>query len=224
MTDPCHTRKHVIEDDPDRERAVALLGAWHSAVGDEEVQTAQIVRRAETDEDLKTALLAVASERNNPGRIDSRRVGHFCREWEDRVVADFALRRRGKVHHAATWKVDRIENGELGELRGVKKPPLETEKTPDNPVSRDSDQFHQIQIDSPELPNSPPLTFGADGAGGSTDDDAPFDTPVLPPPKNPREMRLIHTWPKKNGQWDATRRKPRTYPIRMARHCRASRL
>lgn len=170
MVDPCVTRKHVIEDDPDRERAVALLGAWHSAVGDQQIQTAQIVRRAETDEDLKSALLAVASERNNPDCIDPRRVGHFCREWENRVVSGFALRRCGEVHHAVTWKIEKMETGELGGLRGVNKPLRETEKPPISLDSEGSDQFYQTQIDSPQLPNSPNLNFGPDGPSPSVGD------------------------------------------------------
>lgn len=182
MGDPCVTRKHVIEDDPEREQAVALLGAWYSAVGDGALRSSQIVKRANTDEELKTALLAVASERDNPNNIDPRRIGHFCRDWEDRVVSGFALRRCGKVHHAETWKVERIEIGELGEFRGVKIPSQETEKSPDISASADFEQIHQTPMDSPELPNSPTLSFGADGAGGSADDDAPFDEAVLDSP------------------------------------------
>jgi hypothetical protein len=185
MPDPCNTRKHVIEDDPDRERAVALLGNWHSTVGNQAIPTAEIVRRAETEEHLKSALLAIASEKNNPSRIDSRRVGHFCRDWEGRVVSDFTLRRCGKVHHAVTWKVEKIENGELGELRGVKKPPQKAERSSAISISGSFHAFNQTQIDSPELPDSPNLNFGGDGAGGRTADDATCDEPVLDPPISP---------------------------------------
>jgi putative DNA primase/helicase len=102
MAEPCDTRMHVIEEDPEREQAVALLGAWHSAVGGETVQSAYIVKCAEFHEELQSALLAVAVERNNPSRIDPRRLGHFCWEWENPIVSGFTLRRCGKSHQAVT--------------------------------------------------------------------------------------------------------------------------
>ena len=86
MADPCLTRQHVIEDDPDREHAAALLSAWSRCFGGKPVLVAQVVERASTDPDLRTALLAVAASKGDSKEIDPRRVSWWCRDWRGRVI------------------------------------------------------------------------------------------------------------------------------------------
>jgi len=53
MSDPCATRQRVLEDDPDREQATALLSAWHNAFRERNVTVGEVLETAENDPDLK---------------------------------------------------------------------------------------------------------------------------------------------------------------------------
>jgi putative DNA primase/helicase len=103
--DPCVTRQHVIEDDPDREQAAAVLSQWHAAFGDEAIQIAGLLERATSSRELTAALFAVAASKNESNKIDPRRVAWWCREWRDRVVGGLRLERGRNYGDRATWKV-----------------------------------------------------------------------------------------------------------------------
>jgi hypothetical protein len=106
--DPCATRQHVIEDDPDREQAAALLSAWHSAVGGEAIQIADLLERAASRPELASALRAVAAHRDDSKQIDPRRLGWWCRAYRDRVVESLRLERGKDYGGRATWKVSPV--------------------------------------------------------------------------------------------------------------------
>ncbi len=129
MADPCATRKHLIEDDPDREQAAALLSVWHSVFGCEAVLIAHVIERAASSPELTSSLLAVAASRNDANRIDPRRVGWWCREWHDRIVDGLSLVRSKKYGNAATWKVMQRPDSGVSGGSGVKYPPTRTKET-----------------------------------------------------------------------------------------------
>jgi hypothetical protein len=105
MADPCATRQHVIEDDPDREEAATLFSAWHSFVGTDAVQIAHVVGLAANAPELKAALLGVAAAKNDGGRIDPRRLAWWCRAWKDRVIGGLLLVKDKPYGKSATWRV-----------------------------------------------------------------------------------------------------------------------
>jgi hypothetical protein len=124
MADPCATRQHVIEDDPDREQAAALLATWHSVVGTDAVQIANLVSLAAKTPELKAALLGVAAAKNDGGQIDPRRLSWWCRAWRDRIVSGLVLAKGKDYGKSATWLVrppDQLGSGVIG-VTGIKNP------------------------------------------------------------------------------------------------------
>jgi len=105
MEDPCATRQHVIEDDPEREQAAAVLSTWHTAVGTDAVQIGQLIALAANDPELKTALLGVAAAKNEAGQIDPRRLAWWCRVSKDRIVNGLLLTKDRNYGKSATWRV-----------------------------------------------------------------------------------------------------------------------
>jgi hypothetical protein len=108
LTDPYETRQHVVEDDPEREQAVALLTAWNSAFNDVSVRLLTVIQHANEDPDLKAALIAVAAGRD--GHPNSRRLSHWCRSIENRITANFKLFRTRTLEGRGMWKVVHLGN------------------------------------------------------------------------------------------------------------------
>jgi hypothetical protein len=106
--DPCGARQHVIEDDPDREQAAALLSAWYSAVGDKPIRTAELLERVPSTPDLASALRAVAPAKNDASQVDPRRVAWWCRQWRGRIVGGKRLEQGSNYGDRATWKVSAV--------------------------------------------------------------------------------------------------------------------
>ncbi len=74
LPDPCLTREEVIDADPERDSALAVLSNWHRAdLG--EIALRNLIERAEQFADLNAALLDVAADTSRPGQISARRLG-----------------------------------------------------------------------------------------------------------------------------------------------------
>lgn len=121
MKDPCDTRRHVIEDDPDREAAAALLHAWHSTVGDRSVTIAQLRKWSSEHAALYCGMLSVASLDEGSG-IDPRRVAWWCRAWRGRVVDGLVLVRGKDYGKSATWRVAEAADSGISGVNGIKNP------------------------------------------------------------------------------------------------------
>ena len=103
--DPCLTRETIIVDDPDRDATLAVLSHWYRVHPQETTLrelTAQTVSyfngsgyEVEGDESLKVALLEVAPNKKNPGQIDQRTLGTWCRDNEGNVIGGFKLLKHG---------------------------------------------------------------------------------------------------------------------------------
>jgi hypothetical protein len=171
MADPCATRQHVIEDDPDREQAAALLSAWHSVVGSDAVQIAHMVNMAAKTTELNAALLGVAAARNDGSHIDPRRLSWWCREWRDKVVGGLVLAKSKDYRKSATWQVkapDRSDCGVSG-VSGIKNPSTKTTAEPIGPAPESIDQIFRGGND-PIDPTNPKL------------DETIFTNPAKPAP------------------------------------------
>ncbi|HZT72896.1 MAG TPA: hypothetical protein VE996_04525 [Terriglobales bacterium] len=104
--DPCASRQHVIEDDPDREQAEALLTAWHRAFESRAVQISEAIDRAKNDQDLLGAIVSVAPAKADPRQPDARRLGWWCRENANRIIGGLRLSRAtGERRSGALWRV-----------------------------------------------------------------------------------------------------------------------
>jgi hypothetical protein len=169
MADPCATRQHVIEDDPDREQAAAVLSAWHSGVGSDAVQIAHLVKSAANTPELNEALTGVAGAKNDGGaRIDPRRLSWWCREWRDRVVSGLVLARGKSCGKAATWKVTRISDmpgSGINGISGIRNPSIKTGHEAKHPDPEGIEQFDRGG-NNPTNPTNPENgSFFADGRG-----------------------------------------------------------
>jgi len=136
MPDPCATRQHVIEDDPDREQAATLLSAWHSEVGADPIQIARLVGLAANTPELRAALLGVAAARNDGGQIDPRRLSWWCREWRDRVVSGLVLAKDKDYGKSASWRVKPSDRAGCG-ISGVSGIKNASTNVPDKPMGFD---------------------------------------------------------------------------------------
>jgi hypothetical protein len=172
LADPCATRQHVIEDDPDREQAAALFSAWHSAVGTGAAQIAHVIDLADRSPELKAALLAVAAAKNDGGRIDPRRLAHWCREWRDRVVGGLLLAKDKDYGKSATWRVkppDPPGRGVSG-VSGIKTAPTKMAVDEDaqifrgdsNPINPTNPKLDETIFTNPAKP-TPPKTGYTEG-------------------------------------------------------------
>lgn len=173
MADPCTSRKHVIENDPDREQAAAVLSAWHAEFGGEAVRIAEVIERAASQQDLKSALRLVAASKGDANELDARRVGWFCRDWRDRLVNGLVLAKGKDYGKVATWMVG-IGQGEGGkvsgvsEVSGVKDPSIKSERERTT-GSDGSDRGENNPVD-PTDPQIAPDGMFADGTDGKADE------------------------------------------------------
>lgn len=107
--DPCLTRTRLEGADHVTGELGAVLAAWQLHLG----QTARTVRDAvaqcgfAANERLRMALLDVAPDRKDPTRIDTRRLSHWLRKLEGRVVSGLCFERGDQIEGRDTWIVGR---------------------------------------------------------------------------------------------------------------------
>ena len=173
MADPCATRQHVIEDNPDREQAAALITAWHSVFGGEAVQIAHVIVRAAPSPELTSALLAAGGDKNDGNRIDPRRVSWWCRAWRDRVVDGFSLVRGKDYGKSATWRVVQTPDRGISGISGIKNPSTKTEGEGEGDLSGRDEDFCRGK-NNPTNPTNPKTesngTRQASQTGGNRED------------------------------------------------------
>jgi putative DNA primase/helicase len=104
--DPCKALDRLVDDDPEREIAMALIASWHSVFAGTPTNVNAALAHAERDRSgaLHAALDAVAG---GAGGINARRVGRYLLRIKDRYFGD-AVIRQGRDSHTktATWRVD----------------------------------------------------------------------------------------------------------------------
>jgi putative DNA primase/helicase len=154
MADPCATRQHVMEDDPDREQAAALITVWHSVIGSEAVQIADVIKRAASHPELTSVLLAAAAGKNDGARIDPRRVSWWCRDWRDRVVDGLSLIRGKDYGKSATWRVVQTADRGISGISGIKNPSTKTEGEGEGDLTSKGDDSHRGE-NNPTNPINP---------------------------------------------------------------------
>jgi putative DNA primase/helicase len=115
MADPCEKLKSTIDEDPEKESAIAVLSALAETFGVEEFTSSDVIKRAEKrtvlgafeNEELRNALLAVAK---NKDELDLAKFGRWARSWRNRIAGAKRLERFGHaMGGVAKWRVVTIE-------------------------------------------------------------------------------------------------------------------
>jgi hypothetical protein len=153
MADPCRTRERVIINDPERDAALGLLTAWSDTFGDRAMLASHVIGEARPE--LMAPLLLVAFDRNDPAKVDVRRLGAWCRSIEDRIFGELRLTRDGSVRRATVWKVSRVSSVSSKPTDG--NDALRTQSTIADVASESasaSPYVHQQQNNSPDSPDS----------------------------------------------------------------------
>lgn len=114
LADPCKTRETVLADDPEREESLAALLALQEAFGDSEFTVKMIADRCGSNDALRTAILSVASGRQQRHEVDPRRLGWWCRNRKDQVLGGLRLCRSGKASGVAYWRIEVPAGGHRG--------------------------------------------------------------------------------------------------------------
>jgi len=116
LPDPCATREAIDAADPERDSMLALYTQWERTATIP-VTLAKLIEIAETDEDLKSAMLSVAADIDHPGKVSARRLGAWCRSRKGRIVGDFRLREEGHAHGGLKmYRVVKIETSVTKEI------------------------------------------------------------------------------------------------------------
>ncbi|MGD0289931.1 MAG: DUF3854 domain-containing protein [Candidatus Binataceae bacterium] len=134
LADPCQTRERIVAQDPERDATAAVLKAWRAIFGDTAVPLQKVVAAAEIDDEkataigddvkktLKTAVLEVAADFDQPGKINVKRLAAWCRGHLDRVVSGLILLKdRASAHGGAKlWQVVTVDSvGSVGSYQAL---------------------------------------------------------------------------------------------------------
>lgn len=105
--DPTASVFKAISDDPDTELLGRLLHAWHSCYGD----TPMMLRQAldaynQPSDELLEVFADIAGERDH---INRKRLGHYIKRQQRRIVSGLRFLRAEGTFSAAAWKVEAVE-------------------------------------------------------------------------------------------------------------------
>jgi hypothetical protein len=104
--DPCGSMQQLYEGDPAREAHEAVVLAWRDAITiGTEVHAQQIIDRSNLIQELRTALLVVAEERNSRGFINAKRLGRWLTKVEGKICHNLRIVRAGKYLGHTLWKL-----------------------------------------------------------------------------------------------------------------------
>ena len=113
LLDPCHELFENMQQDPDRETLSAFLSAWHDAFKEKPKSLNEI--NAFHSDVLHEVVYRIAGEAN--GAINTRKLGHWLKKHQNRIVNDLILRKDREMHGRAFWKIEKNEGG------SARKPP-----------------------------------------------------------------------------------------------------
>ena len=107
--DPCRSRREIEKNDPDREKLVGLLSAWHDVFGEKEI-TMKNIKEVLGDwqdnsqkEKLEDAIIPIAGSKNF---IDYRKLGYYLKANKNRIEGGYQLQETGKRSKKGyLWKV-----------------------------------------------------------------------------------------------------------------------
>lgn len=111
LPDPCQTRTRLEGADEATRELGAVLAAWERELKGQKLTLAEVRERSgrAIHAELRAALLAVAEAPRSPGDIDSRRLSHWLRKVEGRVVKGLRLVRQGEIRNVDQWAVEAVQ-------------------------------------------------------------------------------------------------------------------
>ena len=134
FADPMEAAARAFEQDPETTKLAAMLEAWHEAFGGMQTTVASVIRRADTDDRLGSAVDDIAGQ---AGRVNSRMLGRWIERMTGRIVAGKLFVRVGLRAGVLHWAVSQLRAS-----------------TPANPL--DADVQGQMQ-DAPFAGQNPPI-------------------------------------------------------------------
>jgi hypothetical protein len=128
FADPGETRDSIDNEDPERERTIALLGAWRGHFGNQPVSIGHIIDAVQarkgapptsarvSDSELLRAMLDIASDKEDFERVHPHRLAQWCRSHKGRVVGGLRLVDAGEISHGGgkMWRVDVVDAAGTG--------------------------------------------------------------------------------------------------------------
>lgn len=101
MFDPVETISKGKASDPERQDTVTVFDAWFDALGDEPVNTKNLIAYCSGNPDLRDALMLIARKKDT---IDARRLGYWLRAHKDLRIAGKMLVQHGQTK-TTKWKI-----------------------------------------------------------------------------------------------------------------------
>jgi hypothetical protein len=156
LADPCQTRERIVVQDPERDATAAVLSTWHAIFGDSAVPLQKVVETTADDKGkpLKTALLEVAADFDESGKINTKRLAAWCRGHLDRVVGRLSLQKDLACAHggAKLWQVVEVDSvSSVGSYRAVET--LDRFQDAKQTGSGESARSERWEPDPPNPPN-----------------------------------------------------------------------
>ena len=167
--DPCIGRARIQQADPVREMLRNVVVRWHDLLGDACFTVAEVVARAVATKvqtadgtSLFDALYAVAPTRD-PNEIEKKRLGHWLRNFTNRIEGGLRIERAGDRKGTAVWRVC------VAPLKGPATEPDPRDATlggdPTRPPSdtddTDSESSSGSTAEIPPNPQNPPVAAAA---------------------------------------------------------------
>ena len=92
--DPCSSMERIYEGDPERETHETVICAWRDHLNiASEFHAQQLIDRSVLNQELRTALLAVAQAQNSAGIISAKRLGLWLKKVDGKVCQGLCIRR-----------------------------------------------------------------------------------------------------------------------------------
>jgi putative DNA primase/helicase len=108
LPDPCQTRTRLEGADHVTGQLAAVLSAWHRELRGQVLTIGEVRERCSMaiHADLRAALLDVASAPRDLNAIDPRRLSHWLKRVEGRVIGQLRFARRGEIRARDQWTVE----------------------------------------------------------------------------------------------------------------------
>jgi putative DNA primase/helicase len=102
--DPCDSMERIYQGDPEREAHETMIVVWrdHLNVGSE-FHAQQLIDRSVLNQELRTALLAVAQIPGGTGIISAKRFGHWLKKVDGKVCQGLCIRRSRMLLGHTMW-------------------------------------------------------------------------------------------------------------------------
>jgi putative DNA primase/helicase len=107
--DPCDSMEQLYQGDPEREAHEVMIVIWRDHFGlDVEFHAQQLIERSLLNQELRTALLNVAQERNSSGVISTKRLGQWLKKVDGKICQGLCIRRSRVLAGYVLWKLTSV--------------------------------------------------------------------------------------------------------------------